>query len=66
MDSSLACYAGGWRFDTCGWQQIVYSDGFFSLSGVGVRKLDPDTLKWCSSEFNNGEPSPQGGSTDPG
>ena len=31
----------------------VYSNVFFSLSGVGVRnKLNPDTLKWCSSVFN--------------
>ena len=30
----------------------IYSTGFFSLSRKGVRKkLNPDTLKWCSRVF---------------
>ena len=46
MDSALACHAGGWgSIPAVGF----YSNGFVSLSGIGVRKkLSPDTLKWCS------------------
>ena len=49
MDSALACQAGGRGLIPV---VVVYSNGFFSLSGKGVRKkLDPDTLKWCSRVF---------------
>ena len=50
MDSALVSHAGGrGSIPAVG----VCSNGFFSLSGIGVRnKLNPDTLKWCSSVFN--------------
>ena len=55
MDSTLACYAGGWgSIPAVGSQQkIVYSNGV-SPSWVYElgKKLDPDMLKWCSSVFN--------------
>ena len=50
MDSALDSHGGGQgSIPVVG----VYSNVFFSLSGIGARnKLNPDTLKWCSSVYN--------------
>ena len=51
MDSTLACYAGG-----RGSIPAVSSQQKIVLLPLGYRSqennLDPDMLKWCSSEFN--------------
>ena len=49
MESALACYAGGrGSIPVVGSKTIAYSNGFFSLSGIGVRIH----INWTQTRWN--------------